>query len=499
MKRPCLTYLFLSVLLPLLLVSCRKDPLPVSSQEAEQGSGVYVSIVVNTESGNTSRVPTPGEDGDGQQPGTGDENKVYDLNVFFFEGKTGSNGQRLGINSTDAEDIPVTCVYFTGLTPDPSGNITRYATPTQEVEGLQIGKTYDVLVVANAGDKFNMTEHNTLAKLRDEKILAMSFEENSEKHFIMSSSGPEVNTIEIIANNSRYNPATVNVNIERVAARVDVRMEEEYKVEGTTNDVVEILGATLVNKYNQPSYVFKRVTNDTDLSSASLAFTYLGNETGGQNTPVTNYVIDPKTQTPPADDLLEMNYDNHFTTLNVNAQGTWQSLSKTIKSEDQVGNTYYLLDYTQENVVSADLVSSSRADYCTGVVFQAKYIPAGENKTAGDGTFYWYDNQAFASLEDIKNYSPSVAAVTEDNYADYGIIKYTGGICYYTYWIRHADDGNPNVISPMEYAIVRNNIYQLDVQSINGIGGTEPEEEAKVLISVYAVSWKDITTKPVEW
>ena len=492
MKRPCLTYLFLSVLLPLLLVSCRKDPLPVSSQEAEQGSGVYVSIVVNTESGNTSRVPTPGEDGDGKQPGTGDENKVYDLNVFFFEGKTDSNGQRLGINSTDAEDIPVTCVYFTDLTPDPSGNITRYATPTQEVEGLQIGKTYDVLVVANYGrNMLEVSDISNLDKLRDYTLHAIS-EQSNGHHFRMSSSGPEVNTIEIIANNSPYNPATVSVDIERVAARVDVRMEEEYKVEGTTNDVVEILGATLVNKYNQPSYVFKRVTNGIDLSS--LAFTYLGNEIGGQNTPVTNYVIDPKTLTPPTADF-NTNYDNHFTALNVNDPNTWQLLNTTIKSEDQDGNTYYLLDYTQENVVSADVVSSDRAKYCTGIVFQAKYTPADESKIGEDGTFYWYDNQAFASLEDIQKYSSSVVAVTEDNYADYGIIKYTGGICYYTYWIRHADDGNPNVISPMEYAIVRNNIYQLDVKSISGIGSVIPQDNVDLNIRVFVCEWEPITTK----
>ena len=83
--------------------------------------------------------------------------------------------------------------------------------------------------------------------------------------------------------------------------------------------------------------------------------------------------------------------------------------------------------------------------------------------------------------------------------ADYGILKYEDGICYYTYWIRHADDGDPTKISPMEYAIVRNNIYQLDVRSISGIGSVTPIEDAQVIITVYVVDWKDVPTIPVEW
>ena len=51
----------------------------------------------------------------------------------------------------------------------------------------------------------------------------------------------------------------------------------------------------------------------------------------------------------------------------------------------------------------------------------------------------------------------------------------------------------------MEYAIVRNNIYQLNVTSVNGIGSVEPTGDAQVIITVYVEDWKDIPTNAVEW
>lgn len=106
MKRNALTYLLLPFLLALLVTACKDDTLPASpAEEEEAGSGVYVSVVVNTGGSNASRVPTPGEGGDGPQAGTVEESTVHDLNVFFFQGDD-------GINSSNAENIDVKCLFF---------------------------------------------------------------------------------------------------------------------------------------------------------------------------------------------------------------------------------------------------------------------------------------------------------------------------------------------------------------------------------------------------
>lgn len=145
MKLNLSTYLPLLFLLALLTTSCKDDTLPASpAEEEEAGSGVYVSVVVNTGGSNASRVPTPGEYGDGLQPGTGDENMVHDLTVFFLNGDL-NNATKINASAYFSEDE---------ITPEASGNITLY-TVQKEIEGLYVGNTYHVLVIANAGDLTN--------------------------------------------------------------------------------------------------------------------------------------------------------------------------------------------------------------------------------------------------------------------------------------------------------------------------------------------------------
>lgn len=45
-----------------------------------------------------------------------------------------------------------------------------------------------------------------------------------------------------------------------------------------------------------------------------------------------------------------------------------------------------------------------------------------------------------------------------------------GYYCYYFYWNRHNDNGNNGVMNPMEFSVVRNNVYKLAVTKINRLG-----------------------------
>lgn len=143
MRQPVLTYLFFFCLV-LITAACKDDRLPASPIEKEGESNVYVSIVVNTEDSPNSRVstPTPGENGDRSQIGVKEENVVHDLNVFFFHTTVGK-----GLNTTDPS-VNVVSIYFNQLT----GSSTKYTTETKEIEGLEIGSSYNVLVIANLGE-----------------------------------------------------------------------------------------------------------------------------------------------------------------------------------------------------------------------------------------------------------------------------------------------------------------------------------------------------------
>lgn len=446
MKRPVLTYLFFFCLV-LITAACKDDSLPASSVEKEGGSNVYVSIVVNTEDSQNSRVstPTPGEDGDGPQIGVNEENVVHDLNVFFFHTTDGK-----GLNTKD-QSVNVVSIYFNQLT----GSTTKYTTETKEIEGLEIGSSYNVLVIANLGESLkNIT---TLENLRQYIVSTPIVQTN---YFVMASS--ETGTPVTIQATSKNNPTVVSANVERLAARVDCHWDTEYSVE---NDKVIITQAMLVNKYTGGTYAFKRVTNST----TDFTIDYLGAENVEGNR-AANYVIDPKTlkQTDIAAD-----YQPYFPTYNNwSATDDWKSLSTAVTSTHN-DVTYSLLDYTTENVVKAEDSENTCATYCTGIVFKAKYKPAGISTT--DGTFYRYNGTCYASLTDIKNVIGD-QSISDNNLSQFGITKYQGGNCYYTYWIKHAEDGNDTTVSPMEYAIVRNNIYQINVTGINDIGTVTPTD-----------------------
>lgn len=59
---------------------------------------------------------------------------------------------------------------------------------------------------------------------------------------------------------------------------------------------------------------------------------------------------------------------------------------------------------------------------------------------------------------------------------DCATIEYygTAHTCYYQYWIRHANNGKPTEMGVMEFCIVRNNVYQLEVTDIKGLGMADP-------------------------
>lgn len=65
---------------------------------------------------------------------------------------------------------------------------------------------------------------------------------------------------------------------------------------------------------------------------------------------------------------------------------------------------------------------------------------------------------------------------------------YYKGQCYYIWWLRHSNDGNDETNGVMEYAIVRNNIYKVRVNSIYSLGGDIPDNE-QLDARVYVNKW----------
>lgn len=65
---------------------------------------------------------------------------------------------------------------------------------------------------------------------------------------------------------------------------------------------------------------------------------------------------------------------------------------------------------------------------------------------------------------------------------------YYNGQCYYIWWLRHSNDGDDETNGVMEYAVVRNNIYKVSVNSIYSLGGDIPDNE-QLDARVYVNKW----------
>lgn len=76
---------------------------------------------------------------------------------------------------------------------------------------------------------------------------------------------------------------------------------------------------------------------------------------------------------------------------------------------------------------------------------------------------------------------------TREALQPYGTRTYEDATCYYTWWVRHSND-NDDAKDIMEYAIVRNNIYKLTVESIYSLGGPVPGDE-ELNVKVYVNNW----------
>lgn len=524
----------------------------------------YVSLSFASQQSTPTRSnPTGGETGDGQEKGQANENEIKSAVVFFYQG-SGTDG----VNSSGTTPIMAVATFNVESPTEPGNGIDRTYTTTPQQVDLDDG-TYNVLVVANPGADWWTGQSLTLADVRNHiQTTAWTASESGYSDFVMTSAADATLTLE---SNSEDDPATAEVNVERMAARLDYKAEASYPCTDPAypNATVEITGAALVNNLTAGSYMLKRVASTVDGVP-----TYLGNETPDAGVQ-TNYVLDPWTAVKTSDNnsftiggevkTAEDLYGEWFGNLSQDPNSWADYVQPGIEVSDGA-ETWQRIGYTLENTTAAEEAGKR---YSTGVVFKAKFHPQGvANYTDGE-TFFAYGTKIYASMEDMmagfygskfddldnitscatwgdvkqfitstlltndpsgynkyleglaegKDDSETVAnasSLTWGNYMlnecgyskdengkvvldqngnvtrialqPYGTRTYEDATCYYTWWVRHSNDNDDTKKGIMEYAIVRNNIYKLTVNSVYSLGGEVPEEES-LIVDVYVNDW----------
>lgn len=449
------TYILFSLFLAF-LPGCEliHDDLPETRTDGEP---VYIRLQISTggEMSATRSNPTGGEDGDGREPGTNNENKINNITLFLFNENVAING---------AADTPLIPLSFSENDLMDSGDrpeeIEQIYTIEKEVRGLS-EDSYHILAVANM--TFGENEQpTTLGALRDKIITSTPWTTGTDSptNFVMSSE--KLATIRGIKASTEQYPAEVEITIERLAAKVDYKVAKESFETTDKTGTVKILGAELVNDFKKGTLLFKRVGASVDAST----FTYLGDEDPASGD-ATNWVVD-------AYDTSNKNktdYNNYYPSFNPSA------------ITNDANNTEWVhLGYTMENTnnVSGDDLEK----YATGVVFKAQYTPKGDEYEEGK-TFYSYNSTIYPSIQAIIDANPETAGMTETTCEQFGVNVFENGICYYTWWIRHSNNANDDI---MRYGIVRNNWYQLTVNSIKGL----PSGDDDIVIIVAVEKWQPL-------
>ncbi|WP_251968703.1 fimbria major subunit [Parabacteroides sp. AD58] len=153
--------------------------------------------------------------------------------------------------------------------------------------------------------------------------------------------------------------------------------------------------------------------------------------------------------------------------------------------DGQAGVTIYsYTDFTDtniENIKVADFFNHLLAEFSDPFDYidslKKTYDTNGDGKYDTNDTDYNAD-KTFMAADAIDTYLSADANKATINAV---VLPYEGGVCYYPYWIRHASNNIPTKMSVMEFAIVRNNIYDMTVTGISGLGlsGAEKPDPSK--------------------
>ena len=292
----------LVLLLVMSFTSCVRDN--ISDFPMHNGDmKTYLQVQVTVENSGYTRTsravsgPQGGEDGDGREQGINKENDVNSLTVLLYKSDK---------DDLSEADATIDYVYtFTGLKSLSSTSGVTYTTGPREIDPVIVGKNYHVLVIANAGDMTSRCKGKKISEIRDmqmDKVCTRNDVIANFTDFVMSSKTDA--KIDFTKEGSETDPYRVDVNIERLAARIDIIPNETYDAASNAYYYNVMDGTNVVGGFKLESvtpskvltkgeYLIKRVSSDAAVS----AVTYFGLEEMDATTKAsTNYVVCPWTK-----------------------------------------------------------------------------------------------------------------------------------------------------------------------------------------------------------
>ncbi len=487
--------LVLGMLVTSIFASCSNEDTAENGSKGLVNGDAYITLSVSGSGIQGSRTT-----GNYHQNATPDESKINNLALYLVD-----HVSKAVVFSTDvaAEKL------ISNTATDPTYTTTPI--PVTEVgtgTGVQLGREYDVYVVANKtvsdvaiakGDNWDAA-----------KVLKATNSDASD--FYKSATGGnfamfnEANTPGVDAsgkvtitstNDSKSNPARVNadgttiqpIKLDRLTAKIQA---QDGSASGSNLDISGITGkqASFISGISMDGYVILNGTQST----------YLQQAWSGTVAPYVLNTPSPNT------------FYGQFGTYAAVTSGATAGSYTTVKdntSDGQIPFTtakapVYCLENNTEVKNSDDKVTNT-----TGLIYKYKVTVNGSDGLAGSNCFYGYNGQYFATLSAIQSTYPNVfgtgdaatnlqtakdlltdkngtgtatGTATEQSVSDfrakYNIEVFRNGIMYYTYFIKDQNYTDPTITATDAdnhiYAVLRNTVYDLHVASLLRIGNDIP-------------------------
>lgn len=436
------------------LTACNKEP--VGGSAVDNGS-VYMQFSVNMLS---TRSQTDGE-------GDSNSNATPDIEVGLDKENT--------ISTVDIVLVgPGSTVVAANVTPT-AANASTYVAKF-DTKSLAANTTYKVYIYANcsAPETFdvNAVSEATVAEMTADNKFWMTNAYAAEDVKLPS---------DLAAYTQPNTPFNLGSHtVERSMARFDYKAKNGNVYDMGAGLRLTLTEAALINQ-SKAHYVFRRVADNKTATPV----------VGGVETP-SNWVVDT--------DWTNKTKDGFNAQLEEPAKWSWTSLSG-LTANDNYDGDYKIWCYAKENTLPT--IDAQKHDVSTGVVFKAE-ITAGETASAevkaalaSGKRIYVFNNKLYGTWANVKtaavagtdanlqaaynqavagleaDVEPAAAAAAAAGFTGYSAVdgKY---YTYYYYWNRHNDNLDPYKMGIMEFAVVRNNVYKLCVESISKFGHPTP-------------------------
>ena len=511
------------------LTACNDDIGTGSNLPAEESEGIYLKFALDLPSGSGSRSETTsgenneyGTSSDGTEVGKDHENRISQIMLVFTDKDnnylTSTNVTSVSPTTSNTYIISIpperlADYVSTEENPKQKANVYAYCNPTPELRALAGAAKGSEQVEDFVEQIYTITDSEDVSVWQKDNFLMSNAVKRqidlptSWYDNLSSSSAFDIGTIKVERSVARFDyKAEYPDNIYRVRKSLSSKDDKETDNPGI---YIQLTDVALINM-SKSFYYLRRVSDDGQNESATIC----GVETAN------NYVVDTDaTEKAQYTTLADWKDKNTYFFYNLEKPDTWQWTSLATISdneEDNWGNEpdeeegYHIWRYAIENTIPDDNEGSTEHNtlqkngITTGVVFRAK-IEIDKNYT-GDQKVSWtpgnpiyvFRNVLYGDWDAIEkayneNKLPTEVriayeAVESGDYSEKeaGFTEYKQNAdgnyyAYYYYWNRHNDNGQNGaggtdpVMGPMEFAVVRNNVYKLSVDAIFRFGYPEGE------------------------